>query len=404
MFTSITEHDLAINLWVDPQTLLAETIQQAVNAANHPRSVGAVALMPDTHCGYGVPIGAVVAYDNAVVPYNVGADAGCGMGYVATNIDVAQVYETCLDGQTVLDKMYSMIKDLIPVGFTKHDKAQYWQGFYNAPLHSKIISNELENAKRQLGTLGGGNHFIELQRRADGKLCAMLHSGSRHLGYALCDYYNNLAEQLTSYPQLKTQKLAYLDIDSEVGKEYLAALTFSLRYARANRQHMMENVKKSIYEVLTTELNIVPEFTEEVNIHHNYAAREKWFGREVWVHRKGAIHVPKGAKGIIPGCMGTASYIVEGLGNELSMDSASHGAGRTMGRKAATRNLSLEDQEKKMEGILYPGFVKGSKKDRTKYDLGEAPDSYKDIEEVMDNQTDLVKIVHHLKPIAVQKG
>lgn len=404
MFSTIDKYDLPIHMWVDPSTLLPETIKQAANAANHPRSVGAVALMPDTHCGYGVPIGAVVAYEDAVVPYNVGSDAGCGMGYVETNLQVDQVYEKLPNGKTVLEEIYAMIKELIPVGFSKHDHAQYWQGFYNAPKQSKIISKELPNAKRQLGALGGGNHFIELQRRSDGRLCIMLHSGSRHLGKALCDYYNNLANDLTSYPQLKKQKLAYLDVHSDAGKEYLAALTFALRYAHENRQHMMENVKKSVYEIFFTKLGIEPEFTDEVNIHHNYTSKERWYGKDVWVHRKGAIYVPKAARGIIPGCMGTASYIVEGLGNKLSMDSASHGAGRTMGRGAATRNLDRKEQERKMQGILYPGFVKSKNKDKVKYDLGEAPDSYKDIEEVMDNQTDLVKIVHRLEPIAVQKG
>jgi len=258
----------------------------------------------------------------------------------------------------------------------------------------------IENAYYQVGTLGGGNHFIELQSDEEGRLCIMLHSGSRNMGKKVCDFYNRAANTFNEmwFSSIDPKwELGFLPMDSELGKEYLAWMGLSLKFAMENRQCMM-------YQCVSVIQNMVKkydgfsgiELDDQVNIHHNYAAMEHHYGENLLVHRKGATKATDKTIGIIPGSMGTSSYIVQGLGNPESFMSCSHGAGRRMGRKQATRTLDLKVEQERMSGILH-GMTKVE-------DLDEAPGAYKDIDVVMQNQTDLVRPIKKLRPLAVIKG
>jgi len=250
------------------------------------------------------------------------------------------------------------------------------------------------------------NHFIELQAGNDGYLWVTLHSGSRNLGSTVCDYYHNVAIKLNHKwrSNIPCDDLAFLPVDSHEGLSYLQAMHFALDFALENRKRMMQRVKDTIRGVFRHIVRHIVEFTEEINIHHNYAAKERHFGKDVWIHRKGATLAEKGTKGVIPGSQGSFTYIVEGLGNRDSFNSCSHGAGRKMGRMEACRTLDKAECEKSMEGILYDGFGTVKRRKQHMDDLGEAPSAYKDIDEVMEAQSDLVKIVVKLKPLAVVKG
>lgn len=378
----INTEKLPIKLWLD--YLEDGALKQAKNLANLPFAYKWIAVMPDAHQGYGMPIGGVMATDDVVVPNAVGVDIGCGMLAVRTSV--------VLTPPEALKMIMGKVREAIPVGF-KHNKGpQNWSGFNKAP-DIEIIQRELSSARKQLGTLGGGNHFIELQQGDDGFIWIMIHSGSRNFGLKTATEYHNKAKKLCEKwsADLPDKDLSFLPLDDKLGKEYLEAMNFCLDFAYANRALMMERVKAVFTEML-------PEtaFADEINIHHNYAAMEKHFGKNVLVHRKGATKATQGLTGIIPGSMGTSSYIVEGLGSEESFKSCSHGAGRKMGRAQAKKNLSLEEEQKKMEGIVH-GLRNVSK-------LDEAPGAYKSIDEVMENQKDLVKIKVKLTPLASIKG
>ncbi len=389
---------------IEPEALL-----QASNLSAHPVVAQHVALMPDCHVGYGMPIGGVIACKNAVIPNAVGVDIGCGMGAVKTNLRVESFGEKRLI-RRVLDE----IKKTVPVGEgNSHKKRKDWVGFEE--FESEILGNspgwiDLEGVARDrknLGTLGGGNHFIELQVSDTQDIWMMLHSGSRNLGYRIANFYHKLAQELNDKwcTELPSPDLAFLPLDSQEGQNYVRDMNFALRYASENRRLMMEEFKRAILEAY-------PEaaFCEEINIHHNYAALEKHFDRELWIHRKGATSAQKGQLGIIPGSMGAMSFIVRGLGNPESFCSCSHGAGRKMGRNEASRKLTLEECDAAMEGVVFDRWSKaggGSRKRKSKgilYDFGEAPQAYKDIETVISSELDLVEPVVRLKPIGVIKG
>ncbi|HWQ10496.1 MAG TPA: RtcB family protein, partial [Holophaga sp.] len=255
-----------------------------------------------------------------------------------------------------------------------------------------ILRQELDSARHQLGTLGGGNHFIEFLADGKGCLWVMLHSGSRNFGFRAAHAYHQQARALCDRRriELPDRDLAYLPMDEQSGQDYLAAMTYCLAFARANRARMMS----VILEILHRETGATP--VQELDIHHNYAALERHYGREVWVHRKGATRARAGETGIVPGSMGSPSYLVEGLGNPESFQSCAHGAGRRMGRKEAGRKLVLAEEQAKLAGILH-GL-------RSRSDLDEAPSAYKDIDAVMENQRDLVRITTRLKPLASIKG
>lgn len=377
-----------IKLWLD--TIEDSAMQQARNLANLPFTFRHVAIMPDSHSGYGMPIGGVLATNNTVVPNAVGVDIGCGMCALKTNYEEI----TRNDLQKIVDE----IKIVVPTGFNWHEQAQDEQLL---PVKSDkkempIVNEQYGKALHQVGTLGGGNHFIEIQKGSDGFIWIMIHSGSRNIGKRVADQYNKVAVDLntkwfSSIP--KEWELAFLPIQTDEAHQYFNEMKYCVEFAFANRKLMMENIKKVFAGVLT---NVT--FGDMINIAHNYAAWENHFNQNVIVHRKGATRAYENEVGIIPGSMGTKSYIVQGLGNPETFKSCSHGAGRTMGRKQAQRTLDLSAE---IEIMNSQGIIHGIESIEQ---LDEAPTAYKDIDVVMSNQNDLVKILVELHPLAVMKG
>ncbi len=393
---------VAIKSWcADPEP---EAMKQAADLAAHPSVAGHVALMPDCHVGYGMPIGGVIACNNAVIPNAVGVDIGCGMGAVRTSLVTEQLADKKTI-RTIIDE----IKKLVPVGEgNSHKKSQSWEGF---DKYLQQIGNEkpvwfdeerFEHDRKNLGTLGGGNHFIEIQVDEEGSVWLMLHSGSRNLGYRIASYYNRIASELNErwHAEVPSLDLAFLPADSAEGCDYIRDMKFALQYAQENRNRMMLAAKS----VLQNHFMSV-QFIEEINIHHNYANLENHNGRNLWIHRKGATSARKGEPGIIPGSMGASSYIVRGLGNPESFCSCSHGAGRKMGRNEASRSLTLEECDRAMHGIVFDRWqkAKGRKKGGL-FDFGEAPQAYKDIDAVIKSELDLIEPLVKLRPLGVIKG
>lgn len=359
-------------------------IDQAVNLANFPFAFRHIALMADVHEGYGMPIGGVLATEAVIIPNAVGVDIGCGV--IALKTDIQKV------AKEQIKEVLGKTRRMIPMGFKHHQKSQEWKGFDQAP-EIKIIQQELASAQCQLGTLGGGNHFIELQKGSDGHVWLMIHSGSRNIGLKVAKHYNQLAKKINqkAVTQVPNEHdLAYLPLDSSEGEEYSVAMNFCLEFAKASREMMAEKFYRAFMEVTSS-----AKILETVHIHHNYAAKEIHFNKKVIVHRKGAISAQKGQLGIIPGSMGTPSYIVEGLGNPESFRSCSHGAGRVMSRKKANQIIDEEMANQSMKGIVF---------DSWHGDYAECPLAYKSIQEVMDNQLDLVKPLIKLNPLGVLKG
>lgn len=369
-------------------------LEQAKNLAALPFLYRHVALMPDCHQGFGMPIGGVIATEGVVIPNAVGVDIGCGMCAQKTNI-IAEDFTI-----EKLKEIMGEIRKVVPVGF-KHRQEMCEHS--EMPLGDSrieqekmpVIYDQYEAGRKQLGTLGGGNHFIEIQKGDDGFIWIMIHSGSRNLGLKVAQHYNREAKKLNSmYHSLVPEKhdLAFLPIHTKLAKDYMREMNYALEFALANRKKMMEDVK-AIFEIKAS-----AKFEDFINIHHNYAVMENHYGKNVVIHRKGATSARKGELGIIPGSQGTSSYIVKGSGNEESFMSCSHGAGRKMGRKDAQRSLNFEEEVKSLndKGIVHSI--------RSVKELDEAPGSYKDIQQVMDNQTDLVEIVVKLKPLGVIKG
>jgi len=294
----------------------------------------------------------------------------------------------------------------VPVGFNKHKEKQDGglmpKGFSVCP----IVDIEFENACLSLGTLGGGNHFIEIQKGSDGHIWIMIHSGSRNLGFKVANYYNKLAQGLnekwhSSVP--KSWELAFLPVDSVGGQNYIKEMNYCVEFALANRKLIMDRVLE-IFDKETKRFNnitaqkLIGSVEPMINIAHNYASLENHFGQNVWVHRKGATKATKGLVGIIPGSLGSPSYITQGLGNKNSFCSSPHGAGRKMSRKRAKEKLSLKNE---IEILDRQNIIHGI---RNQQDLDEATGSYKNIDEVMKNSKDLVKILVRLQPLASIKG
>jgi len=359
-------------------------IEQAKNLANLPFVFKQVCLMPDTHEGYGMPIGGVIATDNVIIPNAVGVDIGCGMLAVRTSLEKIDI-ET-------LKKIMGEIRETIPVGFNHHKEKQD-SAFVPADIDCPVNSQEYARAFYQTGTLGGGNHFIEIQQGDDGFIWYLIHSGSRNVGLKVAKYYNDQAIKLNSnwYSIVdKSVELAFLPLATDMAQLYKQEMEWCLEFSFANRMLMSERIKAAFYR------HTGASFESEINVHHNYARLEHHYNRDVVIHRKGATSARLGEAGIIPGSQGTSSYIVEGLGNEDSFQSCSHGAGRAMGRKRATRELNLADEVSKLGKVLHS--IRGVA------DLDEAPGAYKDIDIVMEEQKDLVKIKVKLTPLAVMKG
>ncbi len=390
-----TDGDMQIGLpvkyWADDIDDLAWG--QARQLATLPFAFHHIALMADCHSGYGMPIGGVLAADNVIVPNAVGVDIGCGMRAVKTSL----LWEDVKDYDW--KKILNSIRQLIPVGKGQHRISPVEKEFLPRLHHNHnipVVRDEFESARHQFGTLGSGNHFIEIQKGNDGHVWVMLHSGSRNVGYKVAQFYNQLAQNLndawySSVP--KESQLAFLPLSSEAAYDYKNEMEWCIEFAEASRKCMM-SIIRALFMIKWPDIS----FDDDIDVKHNYARMEHHFGRNVMVHRKGAIRVQAGEVGIIPGSQGTKSYIVHGLGNPDSFMSASHGAGRRMSRSKAKQTLDLEAEKSQMDakGILHT--VTGTS------NLDEAPGAYKDIDEVMLNQQDLVKIEIELQPIAVIKG
>ncbi len=386
MQKTIKSEKTPIKLWLDD--IEPGALAQAKNLANLPFVFHHVAIMPDAHQGYGMPIGGVLATSGVIIPNAVGVDIGCGMCAVPTSL-------TAID-RNDLKKILEAIRKKIPLGFNHHKSAQDQSRLPIPQGKLPMVEQEYRNALYQVGTLGGGNHFIEIQRGSDGRIWLMVHSGSRNLGFRVANHYNHLAIEInrkTHSPIPKAWQLAHLELDSAVGRIYLAEMRYCVEFALRNRMLMMERVEEALTEVLGEVI-----FGEMINIAHNYAAMENHFGREVVIHRKGATSAAKGELGIIPGSQGSKSYIVRGQGNPESFRSCSHGAGRLMGRKEAQRSLDLEQEKTKLDRLGVIHALRGRR------DLDEAPGAYKDIGQVIHAQEDLVEVVLELTPLAVVKG
>lgn len=375
-----TSGNIPIKMWFDGVENGA--MEQLLNLSRLPFAFSHIAAMPDCHQGYGMPIGGVLATTGAIVPNAVGVDIGCGMHAVKFDIDSVSTEQ--------LKKIMECIRSLVPLGFEHHVDDQDWTF---DPV-GEVTQREFKNAKKQLGTLGGGNHFIEIQKGSDGYIWAMIHSGSRNLGKQVADYYNKKAIELnqkwfTSVP--KEHELAFLPMDSDEGEAYIEEMEYCVMFAAANRHAIMDCITSAFYKMGANPV-------EEYDVAHNYARLEHHFGHDVWVHRKGATSARVGQVGIIPGSQGTSSFIVEGLGNPQSFMSCSHGAGRKMGRKEAQRSLNLADEQRILDeqGILHS--VRGIN------DLDEASGAYKNIVEVIEQQQDLIEVKVQLKPLVVIKG
>lgn len=352
-----------------------------------------LAIMPDVHAGMGMPIGGVLACDGAVIPNAVGVDIGCGMCAVKTNWKMED-----LPAHVIRKEIMKGIRARIPLGMEHHKEAQ--DAKYLPQGHDidkmEIVKRRQHSILHEVGTLGGGNHFIELQKDEEGNLWIMIHSGSRNLGKQVGDYYNKIAVSLNEKwhsvvsPEIR---LPFLPHGTREFGAYWNEMKYCIDFALCNRRLMMGRIQ----EVIADSLKGI-EFEPMINIAHNYAAIEHHFGKDVIVHRKGATLAREGVIGIIPGSQGTASYIVEGLGNPDSFCSCSHGAGRVLSRKAAIKTLDMNAEVRNLEakGIIHAI--------RCQDDMQEASGAYKDIDTVIANESDLVKLKTKLLPIAVIKG
>lgn len=398
-----------VKVWLESEKELEETCrEQAYHLSQLPFLHKWVNLMPDTHAGMGMPIGGVIAARGVVIPNAVGVDIGCGMAYTETNIKVDDIKEVMTGNGSLIQAMIGDIMRNVPVGFAHHklvmpcytlDQALEEMDKYE---EDGELLGQLEAGYYQIGTLGGGNHFIELQADGEGNLAVMIHSGSRHFGKSVCDYFHYKARQLNQkwHSQVPDEyRLAFLPVDTPEGRQYLNWMQLSMDFARENREKMMLAVKAVLEKWIGKYTDLALEFSHDINCHHNYAALENHFGENVWVHRKGAVRARNGEVSVIPGAMGSYSYVVMGKGNPDSFCSCSHGAGRRYSRKGAMAAFSCEEV---ILDLQKQGVVLGKK---GKADVAEESRfAYKDIETVMDNQQDLVTPVKRLKTIGVVKG
>jgi tRNA-splicing ligase RtcB len=375
-------------------TVLEESaLDQATNLSNLPFAMHHVALMPDAHTGYGMPIGGVLFANRAVVPYAIGVDIGCGVALVETDLTV----ETLKSKQ--LARTLEEIEQRVPTGTRGHghpvdrEKALAEIGL---PVPESIEPGWFTRALGQLGSLGSGNHFLEVQRDEEGRIHVMLHSGSRSLGKQICDAFHKRALELNrrTGAQLPHSELAYLPQDVPDHARYWAAMQFALRFAEVNRARML--AQTAIAFDLHTKAT---RFETTVDIHHNYAAVEQHFGLSGIVHRKGAVRARAGETVLIPGSMGTASYVAEGLGNQESFETCQHGAGRAMSRTQARKRMTSKQLFDEMTSL---GVVLRSGDPKTAAE--EAPSAYKDIESVMAASADLIRPTKRLTPLGVVKG
>ena len=408
MFIHNYENANPIKIWTDIASVEESCLEQAVHLAQLPFIHKWVSLMPDTHTGKGMPIGGVIACENAVIPNAVGVDIGCGMGFVRTDIPVSVLRETVTGNGTLLQAIIGDILRNVPTGFNHFKKPQPSAVLDRAKQElSKYQSDEellpnIEDGYFQVGTLGGGNHFIEIQEDENGMCAIMLHSGSRNFGFRVCKYFNEIAKaenENSNNGSFSEWGLSFLSADSSTGKRYLDWMQLSMDFAYENRAAMLEKSKEIFTRYLMKYTGKEPVYSDEINCHHNYAALEEHYGKKVYVHRKGAIRAREGDMGIIPGSMGSSSYIVRGKGNPESFMSSSHGAGRVYSRTTAMEKFSTETV---MNDLKAHNIVLGK---HNKSDVAEESRfAYKDIDTVMNNQRELTEIVMRLFTVGVVKG
>ncbi len=412
MFVIKEENKWPIKIWSTPESVESQAIQQLKNVSSLPFIFKHISAMPDVHLGFGATVGSVIPTKGAVIPSAVGVDIGCGMLAWNTGLEREQLPDSTL--------LRGMIEKVIPVGFNKRNKEHEYfeyllekefttmEMIHNIPdwvafnkKSNKYFEPVGQKIALQFGTLGGGNHFIELSEDETGLIWVVLHSGSRGIGKLTADFYMDLAKEECNkwFVNLPDKDLAFLASDSTGYKKYIIDLDWCQKYAWWNRLAMVSDVQ-DVLKFLIPELK-TRDFTDGsmdsnfIHCHHNYATMENHFGENILVTRKGAISAREGQLGIIPGSMGARSYIVVGLGNKDSFCSASHGAGRLMGRNEAKKRFNLKDFASQTNGV-------DCKKDDSVLD--EIPGAYKNIDEVMANQKDLVTPIHTLKQFICIKG
>ena len=398
-----------VRVWLSSEEKIEEgCLKQAVHLAKLPFVHRWVSLMPDTHMGKGMPIGGVIAAKGTIIPNAVGSDIGCGMIFVPMNVQLAQIQGIMTGNGSLIQLLVGDILRNIPTGINRYkmpqesavlDRAKEQMELYE---QNPELTGLIADGYYQTGTLGGGNHFIELQVDEEGYLGIMIHSGSRHMGKEICDHFHKKARELNEkwYSQVPDEwRLAFLPVDTEEGKQYIRWMNLALDYAYENRQRMLDRMMEIVTRQLKKHADVDAEYGEIINCHHNYAAIENHYGENVWVHRKGATRARAGETAVIPGAMGSFSYVVEGLGNLESFCSSSHGAGRAYSRTGAMAAFSTEQV---ILDLRERQVVLGKHK---KNDVAEeCRFAYKDIDMVMEQQKDLVKPLKKLRTVGVVKG
>ncbi len=375
-----------LKVWADD--LEPATLAQAERTSRLPIVSGHVALMPDAHLGLGATIGSVVPTEGAIIPACVGVDIGCGMIAVRTDLTSSELPDD-------LAPLLRQIEQAIPAGVGQGHKSRPADTWLDSNRPLTELDSRLENkAYTQMGTLGSGNHFVEISLDDDNRVWLVIHSGSRGIGNLLAQSHITKAKSVAKRLQLGLEDpaLAYLLEDTPEFDHYVADLRFAQEYARHNRDTMMNALLRVFLRFVGRGREL-----DRVNCHHNYTARETHHGRQLWITRKGAISARRGERGVLPGSMGTDSYIVSGLGNPESYHSSAHGAGRRMSRTQAKKRLTTESLQKAMKGRTW---LAG----KAKALVDEHPDAYKDVREVIRLSADLVTVEHRLQAILNYKG
>lgn len=384
--------------FLPPETIEAEAITQIQNTVSVPFLFKHVAVMPDTHFGKGSTVGTVLPTKGAIIPAAVGVDIGCGMIAVKTTLKASD-----LDGK--LPQIRTGIERRVPMSAGKF-KSKITEGGQKRIDELLILAEGVDMDKKfgtsdwkiQLGTLGGGNHFIEICLDTEDTVWVTLHSGSRGIGNKIGMHYIKKAQEVCkdNFITLADPDLAYLVENTQDFNDYIRDLRWAQKFALLNREEMLDQVMMEIADAVLGDYKKGAEIEHErINCHHNFTQIERHFGQDIWITRKGAIEATEGKLGMIPGSMGTRSYIVSGLANRMSFNSAPHGAGRRMSRKKAKEAFTMEDFDKAMIGIEHR---------RSEILLDELPGAYKDIDVVMENAKELVEIKAILKQVLNVKG